>query len=152
MVLQPLSYFLLENHICLSRGVPVAGAIWQAAMRIVEGVGDLVRRTGDGRTGWVFGGRAIKRLGDIVCGLYCAKRDDECGFLGGASKPRSTVCQWFGLKITRTICQWFSLKTTRMVCQWFGLKTIRTVSPGLASKSVATSFLVWATKLAVTIW
>jgi hypothetical protein len=28
-------------------------------MRIVTGVGDLVQRTGDGRTGQVLGGRAV---------------------------------------------------------------------------------------------
>ena len=34
--------FRLENRVCLSRGVLVAGAAWRAAMRIVAGVGDLV--------------------------------------------------------------------------------------------------------------
>jgi hypothetical protein len=32
-----------------------AGAAWRAAMRTVAGVGDLVQRTRDGRTGWVLG-------------------------------------------------------------------------------------------------
>jgi hypothetical protein len=39
----------VENHVCLSRGVQVAGAAWRAATRIVTGVGDLVQRTGDGQ-------------------------------------------------------------------------------------------------------
>jgi hypothetical protein len=39
----------LENHICLSRGVQVAGASWRAVMRIIAGVGDLVQRTEDGQ-------------------------------------------------------------------------------------------------------
>jgi hypothetical protein len=72
----------LENHICLSHGVQVAGAAWRAAMRIVEGVGDLVQRTEDGHTGRVLGGRAIKRSGGVVCGLHRAHGDEEHGFLG----------------------------------------------------------------------
>jgi hypothetical protein len=60
----------------------------------------------------------IRRLGDIVCGLHRARRDEERGFLGLASKPCSTVCQWFGLKTTGTL------------------------SPGLASKPVVEGFLV----------
>jgi hypothetical protein len=47
--------FRLENSVCLSRGVQVAGAAWRAAMRTMAGVGDLLQRTGDGRTGWVLG-------------------------------------------------------------------------------------------------
>jgi hypothetical protein len=70
-----LSLFHLENHICLSRGVQVAGAAWRAVMRIVAGVGDLVQRTGDGRTGWVLGGRAVKRSGGAMCGLHLARGD-----------------------------------------------------------------------------
>jgi hypothetical protein len=37
-----LPLFHLENRVCLSRGVQVAGAAWCAAMRTVAGVGDLV--------------------------------------------------------------------------------------------------------------
>jgi hypothetical protein len=70
-----LSLFHLENHICLSRGVQVAGAAWRAVMRIVAGVGDLVQRTGDGRTGWVLGGRVVKRSGGAMCGLHLARGD-----------------------------------------------------------------------------
>ncbi len=71
-----------ENRVCLSRGVQVAGVAWRAAMRIMAGVGDLVQRTGDGRTGRVLGGRAIERSGDAVCGLHLARGDEERGFLG----------------------------------------------------------------------
>jgi hypothetical protein len=66
----------------LTRGVQVAGAAWRAAMRIVAGVGDLVQRTRDGRTGRVLGGRVIERSGDAVCDLYRACGDDVRGFLG----------------------------------------------------------------------
>jgi hypothetical protein len=37
-----LPLFRSENHVCLSRGVQVAGTAWRAVMRIVAGVGDLV--------------------------------------------------------------------------------------------------------------
>jgi hypothetical protein len=70
-----LPLFGLENRVCLSRGVQVAGAAWRAAMRTVTGVGDLVQRTGDGRTGRVLGGRAVERSGDTVCGLHLARGD-----------------------------------------------------------------------------
>jgi hypothetical protein len=43
--------------------VHVAGAACRVAMRIVAGVGDLVQRTGDGRTYRVLSGRAIERSG-----------------------------------------------------------------------------------------
>jgi hypothetical protein len=77
-----LSLFRLENRVCLSRGVQVAGAAWRAAMRIMVGVRDLVQRIGDGRTGQVLGDWAIERSGDVVCGMHRACGDEECGFLG----------------------------------------------------------------------
>jgi hypothetical protein len=72
----------LENHVCLSRGVQVAGAAWCGATRIVAGVGDLVQRIGDGHTGRVLSGRVIERLGGTMCGLHHARGDEECEFLG----------------------------------------------------------------------
>jgi hypothetical protein len=77
-----LSLLRLENHVCLSHGVQVAGATWREAMRIVAGVGDLVQRTGDGRTGRVLGGRGIERSDGAVCGLHHARGDEEHEFLG----------------------------------------------------------------------
>jgi hypothetical protein len=74
--------FRSENCVCLSRGVQEAGAAWRAAMRTMAGVGDLVQRTGNGRTGQVLGGRAIERSGGAVCGLHLARGDKERGFLG----------------------------------------------------------------------
>jgi hypothetical protein len=62
--------------------VQVAGAAWHAAMRIVAGVGDLVQRIVDGRTGWVLVGQAIEKSGGIMCGLHYVCGDEECGFLG----------------------------------------------------------------------
>jgi hypothetical protein len=43
-------------------------------------VGDLVQRTGDGRTGQIFGGRAVERSGGIVCGLHLTETR-SAGFL-----------------------------------------------------------------------
>jgi hypothetical protein len=78
----PLSLFHFENRVCLSRGVQVAGATWHAVMRIVAGVGDLVQRTEDGRTGRVLVGRVIERSDGPVCGLHRACGDEELRFLG----------------------------------------------------------------------
>jgi hypothetical protein len=66
----------------LSHGVQVVGAAWRAAMMIMEGVGDLVQRTGDDHTGQVLGGLAIERSGGAVCSLHRACGDEECRFVG----------------------------------------------------------------------
>jgi hypothetical protein len=65
------------------------------------------RRPGAEGRGWsrtsrVLGGQMIDRMGDNVCGLYRAQGDEEHGFFGLALKPRSIVCQWFGLKTIGT--------------------------------------------------
>jgi hypothetical protein len=78
----PLSLFRLENRVCLSCGVQVACVALRTAMRIMAGVGDLVQRTRDGRTGRVLSGRAIERSGDAICGMHRARGDEERGFLG----------------------------------------------------------------------
>jgi hypothetical protein len=62
--------------------VQLADVAWRAATKIVAGVGDLVHRTVEGRTGRVLGGQAIETSGDTVCGLHRAHGDKECGFLG----------------------------------------------------------------------
>jgi hypothetical protein len=46
------------------------------------GVGDLVQRTEDDRTGRVLGGQAIEVSGGAVCDLHCARKDEEREFLG----------------------------------------------------------------------
>jgi hypothetical protein len=55
--------------------VQVADAAWHAAMSTVAGVGDLVQRTEDGRTGRVLGGQAVERSGGTICGLHMTRRD-----------------------------------------------------------------------------
>jgi hypothetical protein len=129
-----LPLFHLENHVCLSRGVQVAGVAWRTATRTVTGVGDLIQMTGDGHTGRVLGGRAVERLGGAVCGLHLARGDKERGFLGWASKPRSMVCEWFGLKTTRMIFAVLASKPVATVFSSLASKLVATVSPGLASK------------------
>jgi hypothetical protein len=67
--------FHSENHVCLSRGVQVAGAAWSAVMRNVAGIGDMVQRTEDGRTGRVLDSRVVERSGGAMCGLHLARGD-----------------------------------------------------------------------------
>jgi hypothetical protein len=58
--------FRLENSVCSSHSVQMVGVAWHAATKIMEGVGDLVQRTEDGRTGRVLDGRVIERSGGAV--------------------------------------------------------------------------------------
>jgi hypothetical protein len=74
--------FRLENRVCLSRGVQVAGVAWCAATRAMVGVGDLVQRTRDGHTGRILGGQSVERSGGAMCGLHRACGDEEHEFLG----------------------------------------------------------------------
>jgi hypothetical protein len=74
--------YRLENYVCLSRGVQVVGAAWHAVMRIMAGVGNMLQRIRDGRTGRVLGGRAIESSGGAVCCQHRARGDEERGFLG----------------------------------------------------------------------
>jgi hypothetical protein len=72
----------LENRVCLSRGVQVAGAAWHGMTWFMVGVGDMVQGTEDGRTCRVLSGRAIERSGDAMCGLHRARGDEKHVFLG----------------------------------------------------------------------
>jgi hypothetical protein len=51
-------------------------------MRIMAGVGDLVQRIGDDRTGRVLDSWTIEKSGDVVCGLHRARGDKKREFLG----------------------------------------------------------------------
>ena len=100
---------------------------------------DRSRRPGVEDRGWsstgrVLGGRTIERLGDAVRGLYRTQVDEERGFLGLASKPRSTVSSSLTSKPVAMVYQWIGLKTTGTVCQWFGLKI------------TGTGLVIWITK------
>jgi hypothetical protein len=120
--------------------VRVAGATGRVATRIVTGVGDLVQRIGDGHTSQVLDGRTIERSGGAVCGLHRACGDEERDFLCLALKPRSTVCEWFGLKTTQTVFFGLVLKLVVMVFSGLASKPVSTVSAGLTSKLDATVF------------
>jgi hypothetical protein len=48
----------------------------------MAGVGEVMQKTGDGHTSRVLGGRAIEMSGGVVCSLYHAHGDEECGFFG----------------------------------------------------------------------
>jgi hypothetical protein len=47
----------------------------------MAGVGDLMQKIGDGRTGRVLCGWTIERSGDAVCGLHHSCEDEERRFL-----------------------------------------------------------------------
>jgi hypothetical protein len=81
VVLLLLSLYHVENRVCSSCGVQMAAAAWCAVTRIMAGVGNLMRRTRDGRTGRVLGGRAIERSGGAVCDLHHACGHEKRGFL-----------------------------------------------------------------------
>jgi hypothetical protein len=72
-----LPLFRVENHVYLSRGVPIAGATWQAVTRIVVRVGDLVQKTRDDQTqiGYSMvrrsGGRLIFFLSQLPAASTC---------------------------------------------------------------------------------
>jgi hypothetical protein len=85
----------------------------------MTGVGDLVQRTRDDRTGRVLSGRVIERSGDALCSLHRARGNEKHMFFGSASKPRSTVCGWFCLKTTRTVFSGLVSKPVARVF-WFG--------------------------------
>jgi hypothetical protein len=106
----------------------------------MAGVGDLVQRTGDGRTGRILSGWAIKILGGAVCSLHRAHGDEKHGFFGGVSKSRLTVCQWFGLKTGGDGFLRFGLKTSGDGFSRFGLKT------------GGRGFLLLVSKPAATVW
>jgi hypothetical protein len=61
--------------------------------------------------------------------------------LSCASKPRSTVCEWFGLKTIWTVFAGLTSKPVTTIFSTLASKLVTTVSPGLASKSTV-GFLV----------
>jgi hypothetical protein len=64
----------------------------------------------------VLDSQTIERLGDAVCGMHHAQGDDERGFLGLASKPRSTC---FGVPATppaNRSLKFLTYSTTQKIC------------------------------------
>jgi hypothetical protein len=129
----------VENRVCLSRGVQVAGVAWRAVMRIMAGVGDLVQRIEDGRTGRVLGGWTIGRTCDIVCGLHHDVETRSSGFL---VKPQNQG-QRFVIRLAS--------KPPGRFVSGLASKSVAAVSPSLASKPVVEGFPVWASKSAAMI-
>jgi hypothetical protein len=123
----------------------MVGAAWRTTTRTVAGVGDMMQRTGDGRTGWIFGDRTVERSGGAVCDLHLTRGDEERGFLDWASKLRSTVCEWFDLKTTWTVSSGLTSKSAATVFSSFS-KRVATVFSSLDSKLVATVSLYLASK------
>jgi hypothetical protein len=82
LIILPLIFVSLENRVCFSRAVQVAGVAWRVATRIMVGVGELMQRTGDGCTGRIVGDRMIERSDGVVCDLHRAHRDKKREFLG----------------------------------------------------------------------
>jgi hypothetical protein len=74
-----------------------------------------VEDRGRSSTGRVLSGRTIERSGDAVCGLHHTKGDDERGFLGLASKPRSTVSPGLALKLVASRFPIWASKSTATV-------------------------------------
>jgi hypothetical protein len=58
-----------------------------------------------------------------------------------SQKPRSTVCEWVGLKTTQTVFTGLASKPVATVFSSLASKLVATVSPDLASKPVV-GFLV----------
>jgi hypothetical protein len=100
-----------------------AGTAWRAATRTVAGVGDLVQRTGDGRTGRVLGGRTIERSGGIVCGLHLARGTRSAGFLVQPQNQGGGEFPGLGLKTGSSgLVIWASKSPRRYL--GLGLKTM----------------------------
>jgi hypothetical protein len=85
-IILPLSLFRVKNHVCLSRVVQVEGVAWQAAMRIVVWVGDLVQRTG------MVKHRSGNRWPDDRAVRWCCVRSTPC------TSRRGVRVSWFSLK------------------------------------------------------
>jgi hypothetical protein len=64
-----------------------------------------------------------------------------------ASKPMTTVGEWFGLRTTRTVFAGLASKSVATVSSGLALKPAVTVSSGLASKPTAMVFSSLALKL-----
>jgi hypothetical protein len=87
----------MENHVCLSHGEKVAGATWQAAMRIMTEVGDLVQRTGAGQA--QVGYSVAGRLGGRVTSCAVCTVNVETRNVGFLVEPQNQGwVSWLSLK------------------------------------------------------
>jgi hypothetical protein len=70
-------FICVENRVCLSHGVQLAGAAWRAATRIQTRVGDLMQRTGDdqAQVGYSVAGRSGGRMMScVICTMHMEMR------------------------------------------------------------------------------
>jgi hypothetical protein len=95
-------------------------------------------------TGQVLGGRTIKRSGDAMCDLHRAQGDVERGFLGLASKPRSTVSPGLASKPVATVSPCLASKLVVTISPGLASKPVAIASQGLASKLVAMVLVIWS--------
>jgi hypothetical protein len=112
----PLSLFCVENRVCLSHSLQVAGAAWWATIRIMAGVGDLGQRTRDGQAQvrYLVAGQLRGQM--TLCSV-CTVHDEtrSAGFLvwpqnqgrqfvsGLATKPLG----WFVSGLASKLLGWF---------------------------------------------
>jgi hypothetical protein len=81
-VVLPYYSICMENRICLSHGVQVAGATRQAVTRIVAEVGDLVQRTGDSQAQVGYSVAGLSRGQVTLCAEYTMHKEMmSVGFL-----------------------------------------------------------------------
>jgi hypothetical protein len=113
-----ITFVHMENHVCLSRGVQVAGATWWAATRIVVGVRDLVQRIRDdqAQVRYSVAGQSGGRV--TPCAVYTVHIETRsAGFLVEHQNQGRRVFRFgpqnqqlrfgdFGIKIT-AIISWF---------------------------------------------
>jgi hypothetical protein len=84
-------------------------------------------------TGWVLDGQTIERSGNTVCGLHHEHGDEERGFLGLASKPRSIVSPSLASKpVTTVLMVWHQNHSLGF--------------PGLGLKTSICGLMIWPTK------
>jgi hypothetical protein len=146
-----LPLFHLENHICLSRGVQVAGASWRAVTRTVAGVGDLVQRTGMvAQVGYLVAGQSRGRVAPCaVCTWHVETRSTDFSvepqnqgrrFVSGlALKPlRQFSLVWPQNQWRRFLPVW--PQNWRLV-SWLSLKP-----------KVVQGFPVWTSKPTALVW
>jgi hypothetical protein len=89
--------FLMENRVCLSYGVQVAGAAWRAVTRIMTEVGDMMRRIRDcqAQVGYLVAGRSKCRV--TLCAV-CTTHE-ETRNIGFLVEPQNQ-CGWFVSDLT----------------------------------------------------
>jgi hypothetical protein len=94
-VVLPLSVHM-ENHVCLSHGVQVICAVWQAVTRIMAGVADLVHRIRDGeaQVGNSVAGRLRGRVMlYVVCTIHKETRS-ACFLVWPQNQCRQFLLVW----------------------------------------------------------